>query len=172
MTPPSNASTTISGSESSLQVALVAPEIPWNTGNVGRTCDATGTRLHLVRPLGFSLHERRLRRAGLDYWQRLAPTVWPTIDAFTAALPTLGAPLFFSTEGTRSLWDVDLSGPRVLIFGSESAGLPASVRDENRQHMVSIPMAGPARSLNLSTAVAVVIYEALRQRASASSEAV
>ncbi len=147
-----------------LHVALVAPEIPWNTGNVGRTCDATGSHLHLVRPLGFSLDERRLRRAGLDYWQRLAPDVWPSLDAFEEALPTLGQPLFFSAEGERSLWETDLTIPRMLVFGSESAGLPGPLRAAYPDQLVKIPMTGPARSLNLSTAAAVAIYEALRQR--------
>lgn len=153
-----------------LAVVLVQPEIPWNTGNVGRTCLATGASLHLVRPLGFSLDERRVRRAGLDYWQHVEPTVWPSWTALSARLEAgeLGAPWFFSAEAGRSLWQVDLTPPVALIFGSETSGLPTDVRGAHEDRMVRLPMPGgddgPVRSLNLSTAVAVALYEVLRQR--------
>jgi tRNA (cytidine/uridine-2'-O-)-methyltransferase len=148
-----------------LHVALIHPEIPWNTGNAGRTCLAAGARLHLVRPLGFSLAERQVRRAGLDYWPRVAPRVWGSWTAFEAALPELGEPYFFSGEAERELWEVRFLEPAVLVFGGESCGLPVDLRRRFRHRLVRIPMADrELRSLNLSTAVAVAVYEVLRQR--------
>lgn len=154
----------------SLNVVLLAPEIPWNTGNVGRTCLATGASLHLVRPLGFSLDAKRVRRAGLDYWQHVEPTLWPSWSELSPNLDAgrLGAPWFLSAEGEIDLWDIDLRPPSALVFGSETTGLPPSMREAHRDRLVRLPMPGsvdgPVRSLNLSTSVAVVIYEALRQR--------
>ncbi len=149
---------------SGLHVVLVAPEIPWNTGNVGRTCLATGARLHLVRPLGFSLEGRYLRRAGLDYWQHVEPRIWPSLPAFEAELPRLGEPFFFSADGERDLWSARFPRRSVLIFGSETSGLPADLRRRYRERLLAIPMAGgPVRSLNLSTAAAVAVYEVRRQ---------
>lgn len=149
----------------SLHVVLVHPEIHWNAGNAGRTCLAAGARLHLVRPLGFSLDEREVRRAGLDYWERVAPVVWRDWAGVEAALPSLGSPYLFSAEGTRELWDVELPESCVLVFGRESVGLPAELRDRFADRLIRIPMApGSVRSLNLSTCVALAVYEALRQR--------
>jgi tRNA (cytidine/uridine-2'-O-)-methyltransferase len=148
-----------------LHVALVHPEIAWNTGNAGRTCLAAGAQLHLVRPLGFSLEEREVRRAGVDYWPRVDPVVWRQWAAFEAALPTLGEPFLFSAEASRELWDVVFPPNSVLIFGRESGGLSAEVRGRFPDRLVCIPMADTKmRSLNLSTAVAIALYEALRQR--------
>jgi tRNA (cytidine/uridine-2'-O-)-methyltransferase len=150
-----------------LDVALLAPDIPWNAGNLGRTCLAVGARLHLIRPLGFSLEERHVRRAGLDYWRHVEPVVWPDWARFEEGLndPALGAPYFFSAEGTLELWDVDLRPATMLVFGRESHGLPAEVRERYRSRLVRIPMAaGPVRSLNVSTAAAIALFEALRQR--------
>ncbi len=148
----------------SIQVALLAPEIPWNTGNLGRTCLAAGARLHLIRPLGFSLEDRYLKRAGLDYWRHVEPRIWPTWAAFEAALPDLGEPFFFSAEAGRDLWSVRFPEQAVLIFGGEAAGLPAGVRRDYAERLVAIPMCpGPIRSLNLSTAAAIAVYEASRQ---------
>ena len=148
-----------------LHVVLVHPEIPWNTGNAGRSCLAAGARLHLVRPLGFSLVEREVRRAGLDYWDAVAPRVWPSWEELEVALPSLGEPWLFSADADTELWDVDLREGVVLVFGGESAGFSAAVREHYRDRLVRIPMApGGPRSLNLSTAVAVTLYEALRQR--------
>ncbi|MEM8934321.1 MAG: tRNA (cytidine(34)-2'-O)-methyltransferase [Acidobacteriota bacterium] len=154
-----------------LHIVLVAPEIPWNTGNVGRTCLAVGATLHLVRPLGFQLDQRHLRRAGLDYWQHVDVTTWTGWDAFEDALPSLGSPWFFTAEADRTIHDIersDAAEPRVLVFGSESTGFPPPLRARFRDHwpdrLVAIPMiAGPVRSLNLSTAVAVAAYEIRRQ---------
>lgn len=145
-----------------LNVVLVQPEIPWNTGNVGRTCCAAGARLHLVAPLGFSLSERRLRRAGLDYWERLAPTVHDSLDAFLSALPAEADVHAFSAEAARMHWDADYRADSWLMFGSESSGLPAALRERWRARLLRVPMADGARSLNLSTAVAVALYEARR----------
>lgn len=148
-----------------LHVVLVRPEIPWNTGNVGRTCLAVGARLHLVRPLGFQLGEREVRRAGLDYWPRVEPEVWPAWKIFEAALPDLGEPFFFTAEGGRDHWDVAYPPRTALIFGRESDGLSGAIRDRYRERLVRIPVLDAGvRSLNLSTAVAVVAYEVWRQR--------
>jgi tRNA (cytidine/uridine-2'-O-)-methyltransferase len=150
-----------------IHVVLVHPEIHWNTGNAGRTCLAAGATLHLVKPLGFSLDERELKRAGLDYWEHVEPRVWQNWDALEAALPTLGEPYFFSTKATRLLWDTPLGAPEdvVLIFGRETGGLPAELHDRYRDRFVTMPILSPhVRSLNLSTSVGVVLYEVLRQR--------
>jgi tRNA (cytidine/uridine-2'-O-)-methyltransferase len=148
-----------------MNVILVEPEIHWNTGNVGRTCLAAGAQLHLVEPLGFSLDEREVRRAGLDYWPRVEPRVWPSWTTLEKELPTLGEPFFFSAEATRPLWEVAFPDRAALVFGRESVGLSRDVRDQYRARLVRIPMADPAlRSLNLSTAVAIALYEALRQQ--------
>ncbi len=149
-----------------LHVALVHPEIPWNTGNTGRTCLAAGARLHLIEPLGFSLDHRRVRRSGLDYWPRVNPQVWPDWKSFEAAIPELGEAFFFSSEGGQDLWSVDFPNEVVLIFGRESDGLPSELRRRYRERLISIPMADPTlRSLNLSTSAALAMFEARRQRA-------
>ncbi len=146
-------------------VVLVAPDIPWNTGNVGRTCLATQAQLHLVRPLGFSLAEHQLRRAGVDYWQHVAPRLWPSWTDLESELPNLGQPFFFSGEAERDLWSCELPPSPVLVFGRESVGLPPEIRERYRQRLVAIPMPGDkVRSLNLSTSVAIALYETLRQR--------
>ncbi len=147
-----------------LHVALVFPEIPWNTGNAGRTCLAAGAQLHLIRPLGFSLDEKRLRRAGLDYWPEVDPKVWPNWESFEAELPNLGKPFLFTAEGKTSLWNTEFPRKSVLLFGRESGGLPGELRQTYAENTISIPMEkGPVRSLNLSTSVALGIYEVQRQ---------
>jgi tRNA (cytidine/uridine-2'-O-)-methyltransferase len=152
-------------SEPSLHVVLVEPEIHWNTGNAGRTCLAVGAQLHLVRPMGFFLDERRLRRAGLDYWARVDPTVWDRWTDFAAALPDLGEPFFFSAEAGRDFWSVEYPERTVLVFGKESVGLAPEIRERYRERLVRIPMVDPQiRSLNLSTSVALAAYEVARQR--------
>jgi tRNA (cytidine/uridine-2'-O-)-methyltransferase len=151
-------------------VVLVHPEIHWNTGNAGRTCLATGATLHLIRPLGFSLDEREVKRAGLDYWESVDLRVWPSWEKFAAELPSLGEPFFFSTKATRVFWDVSL-GPTndvVLIFGRETGGLPPELHERYADRFVTMPMVSPlVRSLNLSTSVAVAVYEVIRQRRAA-----
>jgi tRNA (cytidine/uridine-2'-O-)-methyltransferase len=150
-----------------LHVVLVHPEIAWNTGNAGRTCLAMGAQLHLVEPLGFVLDDRRVRRAGLDYWPHVAPRVWPTVDALIDALPNLGAPLALTAEGERAIWEVDLRGPTVLLFGSEPRGLPRDLRERADIPAARVPMdASVVRSLNVSTVVGMTLAEARRQRTS------
>jgi tRNA (cytidine/uridine-2'-O-)-methyltransferase len=150
-----------------LHVVLVQPEIHWNTGNAGRTCLAAGASLHLVRPLGFSLDEREVKRAGLDYWEHVDPKVWADWDSFEEALPSMGEPFFFSTRATRLLWDAPLgaSADVVLIFGRETGGLPERLHERYQERFVGMPIVSPhVRSLNLSTSVGVALYEVLRQR--------
>jgi len=150
--------------EAKLHVVLVEPEIHWNAGNAGRTCLALGAQLHLVEPLGFSLDDREVRRAGLDYWPRVQPRLWPTLAALEGALPTLGEPFFFTSEAPRTFWSVRLPERAVLLFGRESAGFAPDVRSRHAEHLVSIPMGDPGvRSLNVSTAVGIAGYEWLRQ---------
>ena len=152
---------------SDLHIVLVHPEIHWNTGNAGRTCLATGATLHLIEPLGFSLDEREVKRAGLDYWEHVDLRVWPGWRAFERELPALGDPYFFSTKATRLLWDAPLgrSNRVVLVFGRETGGLPDDLHERYAERLVAIPIASPrVRSLNLSTSVAIAVYEVLRQR--------
>jgi tRNA (cytidine/uridine-2'-O-)-methyltransferase len=150
--------------EPALHIVLVEPEIHWNTGNAGRTCLAVGAQLHLVEPLGFSLDEREVRRAGLDYWERVKPRVWAGWDDLEAALPAMGEPFLVSPGAVRTLWDVSYPERTVLIFGRESVGLPGAVRERYRDRIVGLPMQDAAlRSLNVSTAVGVCAYEVRRQ---------
>jgi tRNA (cytidine/uridine-2'-O-)-methyltransferase len=150
-----------------IHVALVQPEIHWNTGNAGRTCLAAGAKLHLVRPLGFSLDEREIKRAGLDYWDDVDPTVWMNWEAFEEALPTLGEPFFFSTRAARPYWDAPLGSHSdlVLVFGRETGGLAPELHERYQDRFVAMPMVSDrVRSLNLSTSVGIALYEVLRQR--------
>jgi tRNA (cytidine/uridine-2'-O-)-methyltransferase len=154
---------------SATHVVLVHPEIHWNTGNAGRTCLATGATLHLIEPLGFSLDDREVKRAGLDYWEHIELRLWPSWDAFETELPTLGEPYFFSTKATRLVWDASLGASNgvVLVFGRETGGLPAELHERYHDRFVALPILSPrVRSLNLSTSVAIAVYEVLRQRRS------
>ena len=147
-----------------LHVVLVAPEIHWNTGNAGRTCLAVDADLHLVQPLGFSLSDKHVRRAGLDYWPRVRVKVWPDWRTVAAELPRLGAPYFFATRGAQRYDEIEYADPAVLVFGCESVGLPPEIQEAYRDTLVSIPMRDPAlRSLNLSTSVAIGAFEVRRQ---------
>lgn len=146
---------------------LVQPEIHWNTGNAGRTCLAAGATLHLVRPLGFSLDEREVKRAGLDYWEHVEKRIWSDWPTFEQAMPVLGEPYFFSSKAVRSFWDAPLGAAPdlVLVFGRETGGLPPELHARYADRFVHIPIGSPhVRSLNLSTSVAVAVYEALRQQ--------
>lgn len=148
-----------------LNVVLVEPEIPGNTGNIGRTCLAAGARLHLVEPLGFSLDESRVRRAGLDYWKHVDLTTWPDIPAFEAAMPSLGTPFVFTKEAETCFWDVEVPEDAALVFGRESVGLPRDFRARHGAHLVSLPILSEhVRSLNLASVTAVVLYDVLRRR--------
>ncbi len=146
-----------------LQLVLLCPEIPHNTGAIGRLCVDLGCPLHLVRPLGFALTSGWVRRAGMDYWAHLDLHLHDSWDAFLAA--TRPARLFFaSTRGSRSLYDCPFAPRDTLVFGNESAGLPEPFYTRYRDDLFRIPMPGPhARSLNLANAAAVAAYEALRQ---------
>jgi tRNA (cytidine/uridine-2'-O-)-methyltransferase len=150
-----------------LHVVLVHPEIHWNTGNAGRTCLAAGATLHLIEPLGFSLEERQVKRAGLDYWEHVDLRIWPDWPAFERELPGLGEPYFFSTKATRLLWDAPVGDAErvVLIFGRETGGLPAELHARYRDRFLNLPIVSPrVRSLNLSTSVGIAVYEVMRQR--------
>lgn len=145
-----------------LNVVLYEPEIPSNTGNIGRTCAATGTRLHLIEPLGFRLNEKAIRRAGMDYWQDLDLTRYVNYQEFLEKNP--GAKIYMATtKGQRIYTDVSYEDDCYLMFGKESGGIPEEILAHNRDRCVRIPMLGETRSLNLSNSVAVVLYEALRQ---------
>ncbi len=147
-----------------LHVVLVEPEIHWNTGNVGRTCLAAGAQLHLVEPLGFSLDEKQVRRAGLDYWEHVQPRLWPRFEALEQQLPALGEPFFFCPGTEATLWDVRFPETTVLLFGRESEGFAPAIRRRYRERLVDIPMSDArVRALNLSTCVGIAIYEVLRQ---------
>jgi tRNA (cytidine/uridine-2'-O-)-methyltransferase len=147
-----------------LHIVLVEPEIHWNTGNVGRTCLAVGAQLHLVRPLGFKLEDRRVKRAGLDYWPRVAPRVWTSFDEIETRLPELGEPFFLSPRAEKDIWSVRFPRRTVLLLGRESIGFSSEIRARFAERLVGIPMADDGvRSLNLSTAAAIAIYEVMRQ---------
>jgi tRNA (cytidine/uridine-2'-O-)-methyltransferase len=153
-----------------MHIVLVHPEIHWNTGNAGRTCLATGATLHLIEPLGFSLDDKRVKRAGLDYWEHVDLRVWKDWGAFEQELPSLGEPFFLSTKAAQTLWDAPLGTPDdvVLIFGRETGGLPADLHERYRDRFFAVPILSPdVRSLNLSSCVAVAAYEVLRQRRAA-----
>jgi tRNA (cytidine/uridine-2'-O-)-methyltransferase len=150
-----------------IHIVLLHPEIHWNTGNAGRTCLAVGATLHLIEPLGFSLDERQVRRAGLDYWEHVDLRVWRDWATFERELPGLGEPYLFSTKAARLFWDAPLgtSPDVVLIFGRETGGLPPELHERYRDRLVAMPILSPrVRSLNLSTSVALAAYEVLRQR--------
>lgn len=145
-----------------MNVVLVEPEIPYNTGNIARTCAVTGTVLHLVRPLGFSTEDRYLKRAGLDYWHLVEIHYYDSLAELQARFPEARY-YYTSTDGPRWYTGVEYRPGDFLVFGKETRGLPPELLEKNRDWCIKIPMIGQARSLNLSNAVAVVLYEALRQ---------
>ena len=145
-----------------LNIVLLEPEIPANTGNIGRTCVASGTRLHLIEPLGFSLSEKALKRAGMDYWKDLDVTTYIDYQDFLEKNP--GAKIYMATTKAHRVYtEVSYEEDCYIMFGKESAGIPEEILVENRENCVRIPMIGDIRSLNLGNSVAVVLYEALRQ---------
>jgi tRNA (cytidine/uridine-2'-O-)-methyltransferase len=147
----------------SLNVVLIEPEIPQNTGNIARTCAATGAKLHLVKPLGFSVDDRYLKRAGLDYWHLLDITYYDNIGHFYDSHPQ-GNFYYATTKAVNVYSDITYPKDSFLVFGKETAGLPEELLKDNKDRCIRIPMLGEARSLNLSNSVAVVIYEVLRQQ--------
>jgi tRNA (cytidine/uridine-2'-O-)-methyltransferase len=151
----------------SIHVVLVQPEIHWNTGNAGRTCLAAGAALHLIEPLGFSLDDKQVKRAGLDYWEHVDLRVWKDWAAFEEQLAMLGEPYFFSTRSKQMFWDAPLAASEnvVLIFGRETGGLTAEIHEKYANRLFAMPIHSPlVRSLNLSTSVGIALYEVLRQR--------
>lgn len=145
-----------------MNIVLHQPEIPQNTGNIGRTCAATGTRLHLIEPLGFQLNEKALRRAGMDYWHEIDVRTYVNYEEFLEKNP--GAKIYYATTKGRQLYsDVPYEPDCFLMFGKESAGIPEEILKDHSDTCIRIPMLGKTRSLNLSNAAAVVLYEALRQ---------
>ena len=145
-----------------LNIVLYEPEIPANTGNIGRTCVATGTRLHLIEPLGFRLDEKSLKRAGMDYWKDLDVTTYIDFNDFMEKNP--GAKIYMATTKAPNVYtDVKYEPDCYIMFGKESAGIPEEVLVELKEDSIRIPMIGDIRSLNLGNSVAIVLYEALRQ---------
>lgn len=142
-------------------VVLVAPEVHWNTGNIGRTCLGAGAYLHLIKPLGFSLDDKHVRRAGLDYWHKVRLSVWDNLDEFIGKMaPGAEEIILFAKRGKNSFWEMPLSTRLFLVFGSETKGLPEAIL--STYPSCHIPISAEIRSLNLSTAVGIALYESLR----------
>jgi tRNA (cytidine/uridine-2'-O-)-methyltransferase len=144
-------------------VVLIEPEIPPNTGNIGRLCLATGSTLHLVKPLGFSTDDRELKRAGLDYWKEVDVRTWDSFGELQRSQGVSTRYFFLTTKSARAYYEVKFREGDFLIFGRETKGLPENLLAENVERCLTIPMQG-ARSLNLATAVAIVLFEAVRQQ--------
>ena len=145
-----------------MNIILHQPEIPANTGNIGRTCVATGTVLHLIEPLGFSLSEKAIKRAGMDYWEHLDVRRYINFEDFLEKNPN--AKIWMATTKAKHVYsDVEFGPDDYIMFGKESAGIPEEILKDNPDTCVRIPMVGETRSLNLSNSVAIVLYEALRQ---------
>ena len=152
-----------------LNIVLLEPEIPANTGNIGRTCVASGTRLHLIEPLGFSLSEKALKRAGMDYWKDLDVTTYIDYQDFLDRNP--GAKIYMATTKARKIYtEVSYEDDCYIMFGKESAGIPEEILVQNQENCIRIPMMEKIRSLNLGNSVAIVLYEALRQNGFAGME--
>jgi tRNA (cytidine/uridine-2'-O-)-methyltransferase len=144
-------------------VVLVAPEVHWNTGNIGRTCLGAGARLHLIKPLGFSLTDKAVKRAGLDYWPRVDLRVWENVAAFLSEYKPRGGELaLFTKNGHSSYYQLPAAERLFLIFGSETQGLPETLLSRFASRTYRIPITGEIRCLNLSTAVGIALYESLR----------
>ena len=144
-------------------VVLIRPEIPPNTGNIGRLCLATQSTLHLVKPLGFSLDDRQLKRAGLDYWDEVSLKLWDSFEALQHSHPPDANYFFLTTKSKRPYHEATFQRDDFLVFGSETKGLPEKLLGANKERCIGIPMHG-IRSLNLATAVAIVLFEAVRQQ--------
>ncbi len=146
-----------------LHVVLIEPEIPPNTGNIGRLCLATDSTLHLVKPLGFSIDDKTLKRAGLDYWRDVRVVLWESFAALRAAQPADARCFFLTTKAARPYWDESFRDGDFLVFGRETKGLPETLLAANPERTLTIPMRPETRSLNLANAVGIVLYEAVRQ---------
>jgi tRNA (cytidine/uridine-2'-O-)-methyltransferase len=147
-----------------LNVVLVEPEIPPNTGNVGRLCLATGSRLHLIKPLGFSLDDKTLKRAGLDYWAEVSVFIWDSLESLKKEQPPDARYFYLTTKTDRPYYGANFRKGDFLVFGRETKGLPEKLLEKNADSCLTIPMQG-TRSLNLATSVAIVLFEAIRQQA-------
>ena len=145
-----------------LNIVLVEPQIPQNTGNIARTCAVTGARLHIVKPMGFQVDDKKLKHAGLDYWHYLDITYYDGLDDFFNRNSD-GEFFYFTTKGRNTYCDVQYRDKAYIVFGREDKGLPEELLFKNKQHCVRIPMANEMRSLNLSNSVAIGAYEVLRQ---------
>ncbi len=147
---------------SDINIVLHEPEIPQNTGNIARTCAATGTALHIIKPMGFTIDDKKLKRAGLDYWHLLDITYYEDLEDFFAKNPEAKV-FYFSTKAPRNYTEVSYNGKVFIMFGKESRGLPESLLEKNPDTCVRIPMRKNLRSLNLSNSVAIAVYEIFRQ---------
>jgi tRNA (cytidine/uridine-2'-O-)-methyltransferase len=145
------------------RIVLVEPEIPQNTGNIGRTCVGTGAELHLIQPFGFEITDKNLKRAGLDYWQYLKWYTYPNFEAWKQTVEDMSRVFFFSTKASKSYFDVQYQPGDYLVFGRETKGLAPEIVEEYSSQLVKIPQHGPVRSLNVATAAAIALYEGLRQ---------
>ena len=144
-------------------VVLVSPEIHWNTGNIGRTCLATGAHLHLIKPLGFSLESREVKRAGLDYWNKVKLSVWDNFEDFKRKMKPRNAEVaLFTKKGKKPFWSMPICNRMFLVFGSETLGLPEKILLMYKDSTFHIPITEEIRSLNLSTAAGIILYESLR----------
>lgn len=147
-----------------LNIVLLEPEMPANTGNIGRTCCATGTRLHLIEPMGFRINDKMLKRAGLDYWDKLDVVIYDCYDDFLEKNPNAREKMYLATtKSRRNYTDVSYEPDAYIMFGKESAGIPEEILVQSEETAIRIPMNQEIRSLNLSNSVAIVLYEALRQ---------
>ena len=147
-----------------MNIVLLEPEIPANTGNIGRTCVATDTALHLIEPLGFKLNEKQIKRSGMDYWEKLDLHIYSDIEEFYEKNPKAVQNMYFATTKAHSVYtEVRYSPDDYIMFGKESAGIPEEILADNEKKCVRIPMWGDIRSLNLSNSVAIILYEALAQ---------
>ena len=148
-----------------INIVLHEPEIPQNTGNIARTCAATGASLHIIRPMGFEIDDRKLKRAGLDYWDKLDITYYENYEDFLSKRPeAIGNTYYFSTKSPQSYTDVEYPDNVFIMFGKETKGLPEDILYDNKDYCVRIPMRDTIRSLNLSNSVAIAVYEIIRQK--------
>lgn len=144
-------------------IVLVTPQIPNNTGAIGRLCVNTGAKLHLIKPLGFDISEKAVRRSGLDYWHKIDLTVWESIEAFLEAHPDRSRFFFATTKTDRLYFDISFQSGDYLFFGSETSGIPSEVLESFPEQCITIPMTKEGRSLNLAISTGIILYEAIKQ---------
>ena len=145
------------------KIVLVEPEIPQNTGNIGRTCVGTGSELHLIKPFGFEITDKNLKRAGLDYWQYLKWYTYENFEEWLKTVPDINRVFFFSTKASKSYYEIRYKPGDYLVFGRETKGLSTEIIETYKDQLIKIPQYGPVRSLNVATAAAIALYEGLRQ---------